>query len=129
MEISQGNSLLATFISNKQKCHFFVFSSTKSENRREEQVLSRGWGFGVSGRGEVLWKRGKWVNTVQKFLHMHVNAKMIPVESITGMGEREWRRVLEEINSNIICLRHCKNLCRCHNVPPPSTTIKGGKIK
>jgi hypothetical protein len=26
----------------------------------------------------------------------------------------------------LIC---CKNLCKCHSVPPPSTTIKEKKIK
>jgi hypothetical protein len=38
---------VTTFISNKQKCHFilFLFSSTKSENRRVEQVLPRGEGL------------------------------------------------------------------------------------
>jgi hypothetical protein len=24
-------------------------------------------------------------------------------------------------------LIYCKNFCKCHNVPPPSTTIKKGK--
>jgi hypothetical protein len=27
--------------------------------------------------------------------------------------------------SSVIYLIHYKNLCKCHNVPPPSTTIKG----
>jgi hypothetical protein len=29
----------------------------------------------------------------------------------------------------MIDLIHCKNLCKCYNVPPPSTTIKKGKKK
>jgi hypothetical protein len=62
---------------------FFFLSSTKSENRRAEQVLSRG-GVGTSGRREVVAKGGKRVNTVQK--HMYVNAKIISVETIPGMG-------------------------------------------
>jgi hypothetical protein len=32
---------VATFISNKQKCHIFLFSSIKAENRRQETVLPR----------------------------------------------------------------------------------------
>jgi hypothetical protein len=49
MEISQGNSCVATFLSNKQKCHAFHFifsllSPTKSEKRRAEQVLPGGQG-------------------------------------------------------------------------------------
>jgi hypothetical protein len=27
----------------------------------------------------------------------------------------------------MVYLIHCKDLCKCHNVPPPSTTIKGKK--
>jgi hypothetical protein len=61
---------------------------------------------------------------------MYVNAKMIPVETISGIGggrdKGEWWR---GENSGMIYLIHCKNLCKCHNVPlsPPSTTIKEKK--
>jgi hypothetical protein len=70
IEIAQGNSLVATFISNKLKCHVFhfifsLFSSTKSENRMAEQVLPMGRA-GTSGKGEVLGKGSRRVNTVQK---------------------------------------------------------------
>jgi hypothetical protein len=37
----------------------------------------------MSGSGEVAGKRGRRVNTVQKMLHMYVNAKMIPVEIVS----------------------------------------------
>jgi hypothetical protein len=37
-------------------------------------------------------------------------------------GKREW-----ELNSSVTYLIHCKNLCKCHNVPPPSTAIKRKK--
>jgi hypothetical protein len=54
MEISQRNSYVANFISNKQKCHvflfnlLFVFSSTKLENGGQDQSYrgERGWGGG-----------------------------------------------------------------------------------
>jgi hypothetical protein len=36
------------------------------------------------------------------------------------MGDRESS---EMSNSSIIYLKHCKNLCKCCNVPTPSTTI------
>jgi hypothetical protein len=36
---------------------------------------------------------------------------------------------VEEVNSTMIYLIHCKNLCKCHNVLPLSTTIKGKKCK
>jgi hypothetical protein len=67
MELPQGNSLVVTLISNKQKCHFFLFSSIKLENRGVEQVLTgaggRGW---YQWEGEVVGKWGRRVNTVQK---------------------------------------------------------------
>jgi hypothetical protein len=51
---------------------------------------------------------------------MYVNAKMIPVETIPGIrgwGIRERGRGNE---FNMIYLIHCKNLCKCHNVPHPA---------
>jgi hypothetical protein len=61
MEIPQGNSL-CSYLYLKLKCHVFsfifsLFSPTKSEHRRTEQVLPRreGWhrweGKGVGERG------------------------------------------------------------------------------
>jgi hypothetical protein len=44
---------------------------------------------------------------------------MRPVETIPGMGEG--------VNSSIVYLIYCKNFCKCHNVPPPSTAIKKKK--
>jgi hypothetical protein len=55
---------------------------------------------------------------------MYVNAKMIPVETIPGIGGGGIKKIWEELNSSVIYLTHCKNLCKCHNVPLPSTTIK-----
>jgi hypothetical protein len=57
---------VATFISNKQKCHFFflLFSSTKLENRKGEEAYQRE-GVGTSGIGEVAQKVGRMVNMVQ----------------------------------------------------------------
>jgi hypothetical protein len=51
--------------------------------------------------------------------------KWLPVkvlqESEEGEDEGEW---FEEVSSCVIYLIHCKNLCKCHNVTPPITTIK-----
>jgi hypothetical protein len=45
------------------------------------------------------------------------------------MGRRgkkgEWWR---GVNSSMIYLIYCKNFCKCHNVPPPSTIIKNKVI-
>jgi hypothetical protein len=35
--------------------------------------------------------------------------------------------IVEEVNSCMIYLIHCKNLCKCHNIPTPSTIIKEEK--
>jgi hypothetical protein len=58
MEIYKKTPCGATFISNKQDCHvffFFLFSSTKSENKRAEQALRGGrwyqWEEGDVGKG------------------------------------------------------------------------------
>jgi hypothetical protein len=48
---------------------------------------------------------------------MSVNAEMTPVKS----GEERWRRMVEEVNSFMIYLIHCKNLYKCHHAPPPIT--------
>jgi hypothetical protein len=50
---------------------------------------------------------------------------MITIETISGVEGREekgewWRGV----NSSVMYLIYCKNLCKCHNVPLPSTRIK-----
>jgi hypothetical protein len=66
---------------------FFLFSSTKLENRMAEQVLPKQRGVGTSGSGDVVGKGGRRVNTVQK-IYIHVNAKMIPIEIIPGIGGR-----------------------------------------
>jgi hypothetical protein len=57
-----------------------------------------------------------------------VNGKMIPFENIGRMGAEG--RMKEEgggVNSSKIQLIYCKNFCKCHNVPTPSTTIEKRK--
>jgi hypothetical protein len=51
---------------------------------------------------------------------------MIPVETILGIGG-EIKESGGRVNSSMMYLVHCKNLCKCHNVPSPST-IKGKKF-
>jgi hypothetical protein len=47
---------------------------------------------------------------------MYVTGKMIPVETITGMG---WVKENDGgVNSSMIYLIYHKNICTCHNVPP-----------
>jgi hypothetical protein len=59
LEISQENSL-CSYLYLKLKCHVshFIFSPTKLENRRADQVLPREGGLKPVGE-EKFW--GKWV--------------------------------------------------------------------
>jgi hypothetical protein len=53
---------------------------------------------------------------------------MVPAETTPGTeGGREWRKMVEEVNSCMIYLIPSKNLCKCHNVPSPNT--KGKRVK
>jgi hypothetical protein len=50
---------------------------------------------------------------------------MIPVKVIPGIGRRgDKGEKLGGVNPSMIYMIPCKNLCKCHKVPPPSTTIK-----
>jgi hypothetical protein len=56
---------------------------------------------------------------------MYVNAKMIPVETIPGMGtEEDEREMVGGVKSSVIYLIQCKKFYKCHNVPTPRRTIK-----
>jgi hypothetical protein len=70
-------------ILNKQKCHFFfIYEITEQEGRT---ILPGG--VGTSGREEEVGRGCGRVNIVNKyFVHMYVKGKMIPVETIPGMG-------------------------------------------
>jgi hypothetical protein len=78
------------------------------ENRRAEQVLGR-WS---QWDGKVLGKGGRRVNVIQKCVHMYVNAKMIPTETVPGVGEGD-KESRGGVNSRMMYLKHCKSLCKC----------------
>jgi hypothetical protein len=68
MEIPQGNSLCSYLYLKlpKMLCFsFYLFSSTKSENRRVEQVLPGGEEVGTSG---VVGKGGRRMNSVYTYM-------------------------------------------------------------
>jgi hypothetical protein len=46
------------------------------------------------------------------------------LKAITSQSEMQRKRIVDGINSSVIYLIYCKNFCKCHNVFPPSTTIK-----
>jgi hypothetical protein len=103
--------------------------SNTNKGLRKEDGTSLAWGRGgTSGKGELLRKGGRRVNTVQKCVHLYVNEKMIPAETTPGIwGEREMKE--KGRGGEFIYVIHCKNLCKCHNIPPPITMIKGKKEK
>jgi hypothetical protein len=68
----------------------------------------------------VAGKGGRRVITLQKCVHMYGNAEMIAVETVPRItGER----IIYQENKYDLLI-YCKNFCKCHNVPPPSTIIK-----
>jgi hypothetical protein len=70
--IHKETAYVATFVSNKQKCHIFpfvfsLFFSTKLENRMEEQILPRCmWERWYQWEGEKVGKGVRRVKTAQK---------------------------------------------------------------
>jgi hypothetical protein len=113
---------VATFISNKQKCNFSLFSSTKLENRRAEKVLGgEGRSVWYQWEGEVAGKGCGKVNAVQKMCTHVYKCKTETCWNCLGMGE--WKWAMEGVISTMIYLIHYKSFCKCHNIPLPSTTI------
>jgi hypothetical protein len=74
--------------------------------------------------GEREKVAGKGCRKVNKCVHMYVNAGTVP-----GMGRGSIKENGGRMNSSMIHSIRCKNLCKCHNVPPPSTTIKEEMIE
>jgi hypothetical protein len=52
---------------------------------------------------------------------------MIPVEIVPWFGGGSIKKSSGWVNSSMISLIHCKNLCKYTTVPLPSTTIKKKK--
>jgi hypothetical protein len=84
MEISQGNSLCGYLYLKQAKISFFLFFFYKEQEGRTGGRLV------PVGGGRWRGKEGRRVNMVQKCVHMYVNTKMIPVETVSGItGRRE----------------------------------------
>jgi hypothetical protein len=61
------------------------------------------------------------VNMVQILCILVCKWKILPIETVLGMVVGEGLgRMMEGMNSSLIYLTYCKNICKCHNVPPPS---------
>jgi hypothetical protein len=81
------------------------------------------------GVGGALWKgggggeRSRRMNMVQ-IMHTHeCKCKNDTCWNCSRNQEGRWKRAVEGVNANMIYLIHGKNLCKCYNVPPPSTTV------
>jgi hypothetical protein len=81
MKISQNISL-CSYLYLKQKCNCFLILFYKlREQKGETHSLCMEGLVGTSGNGGVSWKMGSSVSTVQKYVHMYVNAKMIMIKT------------------------------------------------
>jgi hypothetical protein len=54
---------------------------------------------------------------------MHVNAKMMPVETVLGIRVREMKESSERSEFKYDIFETSKNFCKYSKVPPPSTTV------
>jgi hypothetical protein len=62
------------------------------------------------------------------YIHLYVNAKMIPVETVPGIGGKGMKENSGEGEFKYDMLIHCKILCKCYNIPTPSTMIKKNAV-
>jgi hypothetical protein len=113
-----------------------LFSWTKLLGLKREKSASGnrfclgggGWGGGWVEGKEVVG--GIWC---KQCIHMYINTKMIPVETVPGIrgGGMRKRSVWGGWNSSMIFLIHCKSLYKCYNVKkshPQGTDCKCSKI-
>jgi hypothetical protein len=99
----------------------FIFFVLQNQRTGEWKRFGAGSGREIgTGVREVVGKVGSRMNTMQTMCtNKYVNTKMIPVETVPGIGRRGWRTA-EVVNSNMIYLIHCKNLRKFYNEPHPT---------
>jgi hypothetical protein len=86
-----------------------------------------GWNRSYLGR-QYQWEGGRGGGMVKKgeygannHVHMSINGKKrYLLKLFQEWGQRGIKENGGEMNSSMIQLTHCKNLCKCHSVPPPS---------
>jgi hypothetical protein len=116
MEISQGNSL-CSYLYLKLKCFLFFFLWHQTTGGWNNPA--QGWGLEPVGEGRC-WRKdvGGWIQYNKMCTHASKCKNTWDYSSNKGRGR--WRRMFERMNSCMIYLIHCNNLCKCHNVPPSS---------
>jgi hypothetical protein len=97
---------------------FFILQNQRTGGQNRSRRGS------TSGRRQVAGKEGRRVNTVQ-ILCTHVckcktdtSPEMGRVKESCGGGESKYG----------IFGIHCKNFCKCHKIPPSSTSIKKKQV-
>jgi hypothetical protein len=71
---------------------------------------------------EKFWGKwvGGWIQCNKMCTHVSKCKNDTCWNYFRDRGREGWRRMVEEVNSCMMDLIHCKNLCKCHNVPHPS---------
>jgi hypothetical protein len=99
---------------------FFLLQNQRKGGQNKSCPWGRVLVVPVGGEsGREGGRRGIWS---KKCVHTYVNAKMIPVETIPGIGGR-WIKKRGGGGGgklSMIYLTHCKSLCKCHNVSHPA---------
>jgi hypothetical protein len=124
MEMSQGNSL-CSYLKETKMSFLFPLQNQRAEGLNRSCLVSIA----------LVWRGRRWRKDVggqiwcKYCVHMYVNGKLIPVKTLLwmGRGRRKWKRMVEGVNSSLIYLICCKNLCKCHNVPPTQHNNKKQK--
>jgi hypothetical protein len=68
-----------------------------------------------------------YIFEVSRQMKVFTSLGWIPKSTIYGCWIFTFKRMMERVNSTMIYLIYYKNFCKCHNVPPPRTTIKKKK--
>jgi hypothetical protein len=108
---------------------FFFFFFYNIGDQEGGQILQgmRGTELPVLVVGEATRKGGRRMNTVQKMCTHECKCTNITYWKYFRNGG--WVIKVEGMNSRMMHLIHCKNFNKCHNIPPPSTTIQKKKKK
>jgi hypothetical protein len=69
-------------------------------------------------------EKSRRVNMMQIiYTHICKCKKWYLLKQLQESGEGGWKRTVDGVSLSMICSIHSKNLLKCYNVPPPSTTI------
>jgi hypothetical protein len=95
------------------------------------QLKKNKGGRAGNNAGERFWGKGlgEWTLCNKMFTRVSKCKNDTCWNCSSNWGRERWRRMVEEVNSCMMYLTHCNDLCKCHNVPQSITTIKGKKVR